>query len=712
MAPSVKNASEAFSRVKVDALLKDVGWDLMDGRSVRFEYRLSDGNKADYVLSDGFGRAMAVIEAKRASIDPRQAEGQALGYARQLGVPFIFLTNGSEVWFWDHAREAHPHAVKTIFGQADIERRIATLAIRTDPLKVPIDTKIAGRDYQMECIETLCRKIGAGRRKLLVEMATGTGKTRMAAAFIKRLFQANAVTRVLFLVDRITLAKQTEDAFAEHLGDYPAYVLTAGRFRDEKRITITTLQGMANIYRDYSAGYFDLVITDECHRSIYGKWSGVLKHFDGIQLGLTATPCVVRPEVLDNLPDEEDKAFIRDTLRFFEVDRPTYRYTLRDAINDCWLVPYQIYQAITVKTAAEGGFEVRRDELDWSAMDDGTRAELQELFGDQDKIMVDPSALERRFTIPERNRALVREFREVLEKGFTGKDGVRRAPMDGKTIVFAVTKRHAMTLAQMLDAEFAHKKPSPEVRYADFVVSGVSGEEETIDGQAKIKRFKKEGFPRIMVSVNMLDTGFDFPEVVNLVMARFTKSAILYQQMRGRGSRRADHIKKAAFTIFDFVGNTEFHGDDEQNPEGGFVIVAQPPKEPLKPRMLLVLDVDDHIDPASRSWLTLDDKGRPVRPPEVETRAHDLGMRFEGWLLEQQGVEPDQERLLRMIGEQIKANADKIEGFEVHRFLDPPFTYRGGLQRAESLFGGRDRLQGLLDGLNRSVFSKGAHQVG
>jgi type I restriction enzyme, R subunit len=173
-------------------------------------------------------------------------------------------------------------------------------------------------------------------------------------------------------------------------------------------------------------------------------------------------------------------------------------------------------------------------------MDEATRAEMEELFREQDTITVDPSALERRFTIPERNRAIVREFRDVLEKGYTGRDGVRRAPMDGKTIVFAVTKRHAATLAHMLDAEFVHKKPSPEVRYADFVVSGVGDEEATLDGQTRIKRFKKEEFPRIMVSVNMLDTGFDFPEVVNLLMARFTKSAILYQQMRGRRGRLRD----------------------------------------------------------------------------------------------------------------------------------------------------------------------------
>lgn len=294
--------NEAFSRVIIDSQLRDVGWNLTDGRSVRYEYVLQDSTKADYVLCDRNGRSLAVLEAKRASINPAEAEGQARAYAEQLGVPFIFLSNGREVWFWDYKREAHPHPVATVYAQEDLERRMATLSTRRDPLNVPIDRRIVERDYQHECIETLCREMGHGRRKLLVEMATGTGKTRTAAALIKRLFEANAVTRVLFLVDRITLAHQTDEAFTEHLRDYPAYVLRAGRrFQDEKRITITTLQSMINLYRDYSSGYFDLVITDECHRSIYGKWSGVLKHFDGIQIGLTATPCVVPQSVLDHL---------------------------------------------------------------------------------------------------------------------------------------------------------------------------------------------------------------------------------------------------------------------------------------------------------------------------------------------------------------------------------------------------------------------------
>jgi type I restriction enzyme R subunit len=366
---------------------------------------LPDGSKADYVLNDRHGRAMAVLEAKRTSVNLAEGEAQAIGYAKQLKVPFVFLANGEEIRVWEWDKEAYPRAIKTIYRQGDLERRIATLTLRRDARTVAIDGRIVERSYQRDCIDALTVEIQRGRRKLLVEMATGTGKTRTAAALIKRLFEANAVTRVLFIVDRITLANQTEDAFAEHLADFPSYVLRSGRrFQDEKRITITTLQSMVNIYRDYSAGYFDLVISDECHRSIYGKWRGVLEHFDGIQIGLTATPCVATLD--DDAPDEEDKAFVRDTLRFFEVDRPTYSYKLKDAIREGYLVPYQIYKARTVKTAAEGGFPIARADLDWTAMDAGMRTDFEELFAKEgDSITVDPSALERRFTIPERNRA-------------------------------------------------------------------------------------------------------------------------------------------------------------------------------------------------------------------------------------------------------------------------------------------------------------------
>lgn len=692
--------NEAFSRVRIDAQLRDQGWDLENPNAVRYEYMLPDGTKADYVLNDRHGRAMAVLEAKRTSVSLAEGESQAVGYAKQLKVPFVFLANGEEVRVWEWKREAFPRVVKTIYRQDDLERRIATLTLRRDPCTIPIDRRIVERSYQHDCIEALTGEIQRGRRKLLVEMATGTGKTRTAAALIKRLFEANAVTRVLFIVDRITLAHQTEDAFAEHLPDYPCYVLRSGRrFQDEKRITITTLQSMVNIYRDYSAGYFDLVFSDECHRSIYGKWRGVLEHFDGVQIGLTATPCVSTLD--DDAPDEEDQAFVRDTLRFFEVDRPTYSYKLRDAIREGYLVPYQIFRAKTVKTAAEGGFPVARRELDWTGMDAGTRAEFEELFAKEgDPMTVDPSALERRFTIPERNRAMVREFRDVLTTGYIDSKGMQRKPLLGKTIVFAVTKRHAETLAKLLDEAFAERKPSPQVRYADFVVSGL-GAEDSPDGETLIKRFKKEQFPQILVSVNMLDTGFDCPEVVNLVFARFTKSAILYQQMRGRGTRKAKG--KPLFTMFDFVGVTDFHGDDDRAIAGG--LIAEPkPKRRYEPRRLLTVDVDDHIDPTSRAWITVDEEGRLVFPEVSEARAAELGAAFEAWLLSRSQLTAEQGRWLALVGNQIRANADTWTEVSAGHFAFQPFSSMGGLGQAMRVFGGPDALEATLASLNAAVF--------
>ena len=187
--------NEAFARVQIDALLAAQGWDTQDGNTVRYEVVLPDGTRADYVLCDRHGRSLAVIEAKRFAVNPADAADQARSYARQLGVPYVFLSNGAEVRFWDWQREAFPHPVKTFFRQDDLERRAASHALRRDLGLVAIDRRIVERDYQIECIATLSREIVAGRRKLLVEMATGAGKTRTAAALIKRMFEANAVTR-------------------------------------------------------------------------------------------------------------------------------------------------------------------------------------------------------------------------------------------------------------------------------------------------------------------------------------------------------------------------------------------------------------------------------------------------------------------------------------------------------------------------------------
>ncbi len=693
--------TEACARVKIDALLKDAGWNLTDGSSVLFEHRLPDGSQADYVLCDRQGRHMAVLEAKRASIDPLTAQDQGLHYAKQLGVPFVFVSNGEEVHFLDRASDAHAREVAGFFAQDDLKRRIAARRVRRELLKVPIDRRIVDRDYQIECIAALSAELMQGRRKLLVEMATGTGKTRTAAAFIKRLFEASTVTRVLFLVDRIELARQAEEAFIDHLRDYPCHVLRPSRgFDRSKRITIATLQTMIAEYRELSPGYFDLVVIDECHRSIYGEYRQVLQHFDGIQLGLTATPCMAGAAAPI---DEEDERFVRDTLRFFEVEQPTFRYSLRQAIKAGHLVPYRIYRAMTVKTAADGGFAVDRNELDWSAMDEKERAEFEQLFGKSKQIMVDPQALERKFTIPERNRAMVREFRDAFEKGFMGRDGVQHRPTAGKTIVFAVTRRHAETLAKMFDERFADSKPHPTTRYADFVVSDVGGGPAP-DASAIIKRFKEEQYPQILVSVNMLDTGFNCPEVVNLVMARFTRSAILYRQMRGRGTRKAPHIHKADFTIFDFVGVTDFHGDDEQSVDGnapsGAIADAKPKSEP---RTLLELDVDDHIDPASRDWLTLDENGRIVRTAKHEQRAAAVGIRVEAWRGKQE-FNAEQSRWGGLIGRRVKTDVQEIQEFGTWHFDEHPFSTLGGYNKALRVFGSEKRLADLLAGFNAAVF--------
>lgn len=692
--------TEASARIKVDALLDDAGWNLTDGSSVLPEYSLPDGTQADYVLCDRQGHPVAVIEAKRESIDPITAQDQGQHYAEQLNVPFVFLSNGEKVLFLDREYDAHAREIAGFYAQDDIERRIATRKMRRVLSSVTIDRKIVDRDYQLECVEKLSSEVTLGRRKMLVEMATGTGKTRTAAAFIKRLFESGIVTRVLFLVDRIELARQAEGTFTDHLRDYPCHVLRPSRrFDRTKRITIASLQSMISDYRNLSPGYFDLIITDECHRSIYGKWSIVLRHFDGIQLGLTATICK-RKETLD----QEDNKFVRDTLRFFELEEPTFIYDLQTAIREKHLVPYHIYKAMTVKTAAKDGFEVNRDELDWDAMDNKTREELTKLFASSNIILVDPNTLERKFTIPERNRAMVREFRNVITEGFVGRDGVTHQPKIGKTIVFAVTKKHAETLAYMLDQRFADLKPHPHIRFADFVVSDIGGGPAP-DAKEIIDRFKEEQFPMILVSVNMLDTGFDCPEVENLVMARFTRSGILYRQMRGRGTRKAPNIGKTSFTIFDFVGVTDLHDDDGDFGE----ISAQPGGQvigPSTPQSLLQLDVDDHIDPESRDWLTLDERGRIVRSPKHEECAARYGLRFEAWIGKRDDFDAQQSRWANLIGSRVKTEALRSDKFDELDFDEHPFRSLGGYEQASRVFGGQQALNNLVSEINTMIYNQ------
>jgi type I restriction enzyme R subunit len=287
-----------------------------------------------------------------------------------------------------------------------------------------------------------------------------------------------------------------------------------------------------------------------------------------------------------------------------------------------------------------------------------------------------------------------------------------RKPLPGKTIVFAVTKKHAETLARLLDAEFAHLKPSPDVRFADYVVSG-QGADDTVDGMSKIRRFKREPYPQILVSVNMLDTGFDCPEVVSLVFARFTRSSILYQQMRGRGTRKARN--KPTFTMFDFVGVADYHGDEDQFADGG-VIRDSKKRKTYEPRRLLALDIDDHIDPTTREWISVDENGNMVFPEASEQRAAELGARFEAWLLQRTDLGAGEESWLRMIGHQFRANADHYTGsdaeFSLDQFAFHPFSQLGGLAQAVRVFGRQERLTEVIGSLNEHMFGNQAEDDG
>jgi type I restriction enzyme R subunit len=191
-------------------------------------------------------------------------------------------------------------------------------------------------------------------------------------------------------------------------------------------------------------------------------------------------------------------------------------------------------------------------------------------------------------------------------------------------------------------------------------------------------------------------------------MARFTKSAILYQQMRGRGARKGVKVKKPIFTIFDFVGVTDFHGDNEDYPDGGFVVQQKPKQGPDEPRRLLVLDVNDHIDPTTRGWITIDEDGNEIRTEAAAARAEELRMRFEAWLLER-NLNSEQHRLMAMVGEQIQANALVYDSFELFRFVEPPFSHNGGIDRTTALFGSMEALEAVLDDLNRAVFQQNAN---
>jgi len=566
---AANSTSEGDARIVIDDELRQAGWDPADKAEVRTEVKtdlveepaqdftpsLSNGQNsdygfADYVLYGSRGRPLAVVEAKKSAVQPYSAKQQALPYAQSLDAPFIFLTNGELIYFWDYRQEdARP--VDGFYSQRDLERLLHMRKKRKPLAEVPLpETFFLGgepcqlRPYQRDAMKALDHALHTNQRRFLIELPTGTGKTALVVLYLKRLMEAGWAERVLFLVDRETLAKQALGTFQDLMDDYSSYWLKPGVQRSEKQITVALLQTMIGRYEEFSSGYFDVVVTDESHRSIYGAWQPALTHFDAFHIGLTATPA----------------AYIeRNTYRFYrcEIGKPDFSYPITDAFEEGYLAPYSFATGIT-KLISEGA-EVDDEEYD-------------------------PAQFEREWTNEETNRLMMEEFDRLAHENYDELAPGQDTP-PGKAIVFAITKRHAARLAQYLN----ELHPEHKGRYAEVINSDVA------DPEALIRKFKREKYPQVAVSVDMLTTGFNCPEVLHIVLCRRIRSPILYRQIRGRGTRTAPKIDKKKFVIYDFFGNKEYFDDQDADVITGTdgSGASGEPTSPKPPKELVELGLDD-----------------------------------------------------------------------------------------------------------------------
>ena len=543
-------------REKVDVLLERSGWHLKSPSEVLTEVDTKQSDfktgtyktmaetlqnpdesaYADYLLLDRRGMPLAVIEAKRTSKDyllgQKQAEGYADDIKRQTGKDvFIFLTNGYDIWFWNRPFE-NPRAVSGYHDRDSLERLRFQNGAKKDFSDVPISEEIVDRPYQIEAVKRVLEGIDKGHRKFLIVQATGTGKTRVAMALIDVMLRAHRAERVLFLADRKELRDQAygDNGFMAFFPNESKEKVFSGTLNKTARLYASTIQTFMECYQEFSPGDFDLIISDEAHRSIYNKWREVFTYFDAIEIGLTATPS----ELIE-----------RDTFRFFNCDErsPTVLYTYDQAVDDGWLSKYKVHVAQT-------HFQIQG--VRPSDVPNEVKKRLLEEQGlNDEEINFEGTDIEKKVVVLGTNEAIVKEFMENCLRDETG-------TLPAKTIIFAVSKKHALRLWE------AFEKLYPE--YKGQLVRRIVSDDSRAD--QLIKQFKTESFPRIAISVDMLDTGIDVPEVCNLVFAKPVLSKIKFWQMIGRGTRH-DKVcknrdwlpegKKDYFLIFDFWNNFEWH---------------------------------------------------------------------------------------------------------------------------------------------------------
>ena len=755
------STKETNARIIIDDLLRQAGWDLDDKSQVLTEVTVPNAGSrlaespgsyqagssrwtqgeddksygiADYVLFNRNGKPLAVIEAKRSAIHPYTAKQQALPYAKKIGAPFIFLSNGELIYFWDYTND-DARIVNSFYSRRDLERLVYMREERKPLATIPIpdyyirqgeQRKV--RPYQQEAMRALDHAVELGKRRFLFELPTGTGKTDMICLYLKRLIQAGGAERILFLVDREQLAKQALEALQDILEQYGSYWLRPGIERQEQQITVGLLQTMIGRYQEFTSGYFDVVIADECHRSIYGAWQTALTHFDALHIGLTATPA----------------AYIeRNTFRFYQCKdyQPDFSYSIQDAFKEGYLAPYKFATGITF-LLAEG-------------------ADVNEEY-------YDPAAFERRWTNEETNRLMMEEFDRLAWENYNELAPDQKVG-PGKGIVFAITKHHAARLTQYLN----ELHPEHKGQYAEVITSDVANAGELI------RKFKREDYPQIVVTVDMLTTGFDCREVLHLVLCRRIRSPILYQQIRGRGTRTAPHISKQKFVIYDFFKNHQYFNDSDTDiftSTGTGHVSTQQRTTKRTQRELVELGLEDE-------WLTavtyvevgpegerLDKKeyvtnwentirkavdkdailqkireGKPLTPDEEQTlaerlnspkyyfnednlrrayrrpngtlidfiraalgtlklksREEELTENFQAWLVSK-NFTPQQAQYLSLL-----KNRGIVQGkLEVGDLFQPPLSVLNAAELGIELFG-EGRLKEIIDDMNESVFMQGA----
>ncbi|MES2284688.1 MAG: DEAD/DEAH box helicase family protein [Bacteroidota bacterium] len=569
--PITTEFTEAQTRKHlIDVDLKEVGWHILsEGRELEYPVQgmpITPDNPrgngfVDYVLWDDNGKPLAIIEAKKTTKDIEVGKHQAFLYANCLEQmhgqrSVIFYTNGYETKLWDDRFYSAPRRVYGYYTKEELQWLIQKRATIKDLRKATINTNIVERPYQLEAIQRVAETfvttgangICGNKRRALLVMATGSGKTRTAAALVDILFKNNWVKRVLFLADRNALVRQAKTNFTEYLPDLSSIDLTEDKENDTTRLVFSTYPSMMNRIdnvrnsdeRFYGVGHFDLIIVDEAHRSIYNRYKAIFDYFDASVVGLTATP----KEGIDH-----------NTFELFGCSNedPTFLYELSEAVKAKFLTPYK---NIDIST------NFLREGIKYKDLSDVDKEKYEESFEDRTTGLFPEEIRANAINKWLFNKDTVNKVLDALmQKGLKIEGGDKL----GRTIIFAVNQKHAKFIVDC----FTERYPEKPSGFISMIHNEVSHAQSLID--AFCDKYK-ENNPQIAVSVDMMDTGIDAPRVLNLVFFKVVRSYSKFWQMIGRGTRLCPDVfgpdqPKEYFLIFDVCGNFEFFDAEKQGKE-------------------------------------------------------------------------------------------------------------------------------------------------